>query len=191
LYLLKNALYLTQSSIAQEALLAGEPILNLLYKDKTELFKYDNPCTDANLNNGNLSCALYSNRLLMKNFLLYSVYTSSNSARYTLAYQTEQLAELENVLGGGTNMFSGKVVKVINQEKVSFVLNLKGFKINKIQLPYPEDLKDYSITYSENMVKLLKLQLKLIDAIISVSPQFMTDGLDTKYSALILLNAGK
>jgi hypothetical protein len=101
------------------------------------------------------------------------------------------LADLEKILGGDTNIFSGKVVKVLIKDKINYFLNLKGFKSNPIQLPSPENFKDYSISYSENMVKLLKLQLKLIDAIISVSPQFMADELDAKYSALILSNASK
>ena len=194
LYLLKNALRMTQSAIAQEALLSGEPMLNVLYNKRAELFKSENPCTDRSLGKGNLQCAVYSNRLLLKNLLVYSLMKDGNLENYKNVLATagdKGIPALEQMLGNGSGYFNNKIKY---DAKAGYYVELKLADPSSpsiVVLPSAESLKDVPVFYSENMVKLVKLQLKLIDAIIEVSPQFMNDGLDTKYSALILSNTLK
>lgn len=110
---------------------------------------------------------------------------------YLIQGVVENIASsIEHIWNSRHDVFKNKVVKIND----NYFLSLTTFENHNpilVQLPTTESFKEYPIIYSENMVKLLKLQLKIIDAIISVSPQFMNDGLDVKYSALLLSNANR
>ncbi|HXH32773.1 MAG TPA: hypothetical protein VNJ01_18390, partial [Bacteriovoracaceae bacterium] len=69
-YFLRNALKLTQSAIAQEALLAGEPILHMIHDKKIrEVLSASNCASDGREDSLSLVCSVRKNKLLLKNLL--------------------------------------------------------------------------------------------------------------------------
>ncbi len=183
LYLLRNALFLTQSSIAQEAILAGEPVLDKIYEQRESIFNTE---TNCRLNQPSLACSVLKNRLLLKNYILYSVYKTQKAEAYKDALAAEDISALEMVMNDGTTFFTKKIQK----QGKNFYLKLDTAGETVVLLPGAEQVDSKKLLYSENMIKLLKLQDKLINAILTVSPQFMFDGLDKQYSALLLKTEG-
>lgn len=187
---LKNALTLTQSAIAQEAILAGEPILDIIYKDSARIFSSETPCSDGWSETSRLSCAIYSNRLLLQNFLLYRVKRILDKAGYLNSNATnneDARTRLINLLNGSDNIFNKK--NIFFDQEIGYYLKLNGTKTTIVPLPKEENLVNFNIIYSENMMKLIKLQDKLIDAIIDISPVKGDPFLAKEYSALLLSNA--
>jgi len=178
-YLLKNALFLTQSAIAQEAILSGEPLLNIVWNKRQEIFQNDESC-NLQGQKSTLSCAVRSNPLLLQNFIRYSLFLDFEN--YQQAYQTQDVQLMSKTIGSGTDFFKVDY----NQEKKIFELTMKGKSEYKVTIPKFESRDEIEILYTENMVKLLKLQALVTDALISTSPQFFNPELKKKYSAILL-----
>lgn len=181
-YFLSNALKLTQSAIAQEALLAGEPILHKIHekymvdilsdKECDSIEREDVPFTDSI----SLFCSIRSNKLLMKNLVTYSLYSESQVKpeffmAYDLAYKTLDKAMLAKLLNSNVSPERLVIVSKENEEQ-EIILNVKN-KLKQdvaIKLPRPDDLKKGKIIYSENMARLIKMHEIILNGLEKVAP---------------------
>lgn len=181
-YFLDNALKLTQSAIAQEALLSGEPILHKLHNYNKEILS-NKKCTDVlkdepYTKNIPFLCAIRNNTLLMKNFVMFSLHyqnevTNDLFARYEDAYKRSDLATLAKLFN--TNLVAENLKLEKNGSDYDIVVNLNGLNdraesIEAIKLPTPEALREGEILYSENMPRLLLMQNLIIENLEKVAP---------------------
>ncbi|MCM2351826.1 MAG: hypothetical protein NDI69_17560 [Bacteriovoracaceae bacterium] len=155
-YYLNNALKMIQTAIAQEAILAGEPLLMGFYQKSHKEILSENKCSET-------ICAVKSNRLLMRNFIHFTLLQQARqqpnfSVHYKQAYEINDLGTLAKLFN--TEMKTTRLSKVDN----SIVLD------SKYLLPTPEELNKGQIIYSENMPRLLKMQTLILDALEKVSP---------------------
>ncbi|MCK6594370.1 MAG: hypothetical protein L6Q33_04155 [Bacteriovoracaceae bacterium] len=186
-YFLNNALYLTNSAIAQENLLSGALILDDLFSQKNELLSGDTDCSSAN--SPQLKCAVLSNRILLTNLINYSI-LNSDKAQYHEAYSSKNLEDIERALANGQNLSKEKVR--LNNGKIFFVVEYKlnGLGHEKhIELKSLKEIESTPIFYSESMEKLVKLQAKIIESLISISPQISSPEMNKKQASLLLLKA--
>ena len=204
-YFMNNALDLIQSAIAQEALLAGEPIIPKMRSQiAKELFRNDQ-CTkvssdlmntklkDAELDLGSeraVICSLRSNKLLMKNYLTYTAQKSISFAlsleKYKAAYEKKDFTTLALYFaneGISSSMF------IANGDELSIRLPMDDEKIfADIVLPTMNQINLDVLVYSENMEHLLKMQKDTLSALIKLSPsQFRSTESREKYAEVLLL----
>lgn len=154
-YYLSNALKMVQTAIAQETILAGEPLIMNLYKSHKEILSEDN-CSGV-------ICAVRNNRLLMKNFIKLTLFQKARQnnviyEKYKLAYETSNIPMIAELLNAG--------IKSSRLTKKEEHIYLDG----KYQIPTPEELNKGQIIYSENMPRLLKMQTLILEALEKVSP---------------------
>lgn len=185
-YYLMNSLKMVQSAIAQETILAGEPILHDLHKNfRRQLFSVEN-CSevqkkiDAPLD---LICSVRSNKLLMKNLLNYSLSFQMRKriAEYAEAFDKKDRVALASFFNNAIDS------KRINEKLELEVIVNEGFPVAKytLALPTPEELQDEKIMYSENLPRLLDMQTLILEALEKVDPVKMK-GVD--YLKLFFLN---
>lgn len=183
-YFLSGALKSIQSSIAQEAMLAGEPIIPGLYKNYHKELLSNKSCEgvvrfrgDGKETDWELICALRSNTLLMKNYLAYAVYQKINLIiDYSDAYKNKDFQRLSEILNAPLDSSS------FEESEGEIHVNLGAFKplleessVAKIALPRPEKLHEGRITYSENMDRLLSMQESVIGELEKVHPHGRRD----------------
>ena len=168
--LLFNALKITQTAIAQEAILAGEPMLDDISQADSlkAIFKDNSPCstkTEAQ------ACAMRTNALLMKNLFLYSFH--NNAAKYghrleeyEWAYKEKDIKGIERIVF--KNTIQGKIR--LNKGSLEMVTISNDLEEYKFDLPTPKEMQEGFVQYSENMGRLIKLQDKLVDALIKTTP---------------------
>jgi hypothetical protein len=176
-FFLLQALKLTQSAIAQDALLAGEPLLGLLHN--SYLFKIlgDLPCGT------NEDCALINsarkNPLLLKNLLMYALryklVTGVEFQNYQSVLESKNKVALTEILG------HRNFLRLIDDE-----MKITVGKI-KVSLPSVEELKAGKMTYSENMSPLLNMQKVLLDSLEKVAPRQQRASQQDGLSRLLLL----
>ncbi len=189
-YFLNNALKLIQSAIAQEALLAGEPILHRLHlRYAADIFSSTN-CKD--IKNEDIPyipdipffCSLRRNKLLLKNLVGYLLnYNLEKNADFEVQYKTAfEKGDLPNIAKLFNTGLEGNRFEVVASETgKEIVLNVNGYANEKvsIKIPRPEDLKEGKILYSENMPRLLMMQEVVFEALAQVAPiQRHMDGKD-------------
>ncbi|HXH75726.1 MAG TPA: hypothetical protein VNJ08_12205 [Bacteriovoracaceae bacterium] len=168
-FLLKNALRLTQTAIAQEALLAGEPLLAFIYARRDKVLA-DTSCDIPVTGPVSANCSIRSNKLLMKNLITYSLYQNNVSdvysiRRYTEAFNGIGVQELAKFIDAE---LAGSRVRMSNGIPV-LVVKVNGAEL-EIQFPTPEVAKDGTLLYSENMQQLLLMQKLILDALEKVTP---------------------
>jgi hypothetical protein len=181
-YLLNNALYLTRSAIAQEAILSGEPLLKKIYQNQKSLFSKNDTSPFAK--------AISNNSLLLKNYIAYSILLGDrgvyNFTNYSKAIKSEDTNEIKKAILNA----SGIDGEVSLKDKVA---TLKLSNQTEIILPTIDQLNADEIFYSQNMIKLIKLENKIIDALVQVLPNYNSEidsnSMTEKYQALILNNA--
>jgi hypothetical protein len=202
-YFLRNALKLTQSAIAQESILAGEPLLPGLIAYTKEIFN-SGKCTDATaaempFSGGvNFVCAIRSNTLLMKNFVMYTLdhqqdMSSSFMAKYEKAYLDGDLVSMANFLNPRLSEASFKIVKNDSGSDIILQLNGRDDKLAEdkkvfVKLPSPDALKKGKILYSENMARLLLMQDLIIENLEKVSPVDRLSGQENLVNLLLVAN---
>jgi uncharacterized protein YoxC len=166
-----NALQIIQSTIAQESILAGENLIPGVYKILNEYILKNNECTEG------IVCATRSNKLFMRNYLIYSMKKNfgyvNNLEKYKAAYEAKDL----NALYAFLNLKDDdKGLLKLNENK-EITLSLKGNRNSTvvILLPSAEEVGEGQMLYSENMPRLLKMQKDVIQALAKLSPaQFRT-----------------
>lgn len=175
-YYLSNALKLIQSSIAQESLLSGEPLLKQLHDRYSKKIissqtceSYDNsemPSQDAIP----YICMIRSNKLLMKNFILFSLYNNREFQSYKLAYDNKNMTEVASLFKFNLRASDFEIKRNDDRDEIYLrVLGLKSAPI-LIKLPTPEELKAGKIIYSENMGRLIQMQNATIESLEKVAP---------------------
>jgi hypothetical protein len=179
-FLLNNALRLVQSAIAQEAILAGEPLIHKLHELYLDELLISESCEKIILKNSPfsdypLSCSIRGNKLLMKNLLHYAVFYKNERdpsifQDYTLAYKEGNISKLALIIHPKLNQNRIKFSKNKNEEIYSVSINLEGAKIENIRLPTPDELKSGYFIYSENMSRLITMQRSVIEALTKVAP---------------------
>ncbi len=186
---LENSLYFVNNSIAQENLLSGALLLEYLSNNLTTLFSNKIECSS---NRPNFVCAVLSNKLILTNLINY---LAIKSGSYHPAFNSKNIAKLENALALNSNVFQNQITERDDKLflKISYIDKSLGNSDNEIkreiELKSIKELNESNLLYSENMEKLIKLQAKLIEAINSKSPQFLNENDSKKYSSLILLKA--
>ena len=188
-YFLNNALYLTNSAIAQENLLSGALILDDLYAMKDQIFGAEIDCSQLN-SSPLLKCAVLSNRILLTNLINYMIQHSENKTLYQEAYAQKNIELMKQALSDSKNIFNGKIQ--LNNGSLFIVVEYKlnGLGHEKhIELKALKDIENAPIYYSESMEKLVKLQSKIIESLISISPQVTSPEMNKKQASLILLKA--
>jgi hypothetical protein len=180
-YFLNNALKMVQSAIAQESLLAGEPILEKLQDSYIDDVFSATQCdavkrTDVpEPESISFFCALRNNRLLMKNLLQLHLNKKLNVEfmdKYRVAIETSNKEAIAKLLDMGLTPDRIEISKNRdgNGNDVSLsVLNVKKEKVS-VKLPSLEALKEGKILYSENMPRLLKMQNLIVDGLEKVAP---------------------
>ncbi|MFP5384661.1 MAG: hypothetical protein ACLGHN_01185 [Bacteriovoracia bacterium] len=168
-FLLENALKITQSAIAQEAIIAGEPLLPTLYeKHVHDVFSTATPCGDGF---NRRVCAIRTNNLLLQNLLSYTLFREGEGinnfkSRYEKAFASKNVQELTAFL----NLKDKQIEVSVDSDQL--VLKLKnGFESEvTVNLPSPKDLASGEILYSENMPRLLKMQEVILNNLEKVTP---------------------
>ena len=154
--LLKKALRVTQTALAQETLLAGEPILAALYERRREILSNDLCRQDI--------CKFRANKLLMRNFLMYVLHKDAALTRgyaedYQYFYKSYNMAALEKML---EKSFGG--LKLVYNESSDSVFLRVPYESNgenefiEIQMPTVADFQERTIYYSEDMQRLMNIQ---------------------------------
>ncbi len=170
-YFLSNALKLTQSAIAQESILAGEPMLHRLYEKSGKIFSSED-CED-------IVCSARLNPLLLKNlvtFTLFSQRTLINDifGRYDLAYKSGDVQSIIGLLRANLSPANFKVKKDGDVQEIYMFLDAKDSDNHtlrvSVKLPLPSDLQDGKIVYSENMPRLLLMQDLILENLEMVVP---------------------
>jgi hypothetical protein len=177
-FYLTNALRLVQSSIAQEALLAGEPIMRSLLLTSGSLLNNEKCSVVKNVNAPYLEtfyfCMLRKNNLLMKNFLMVLLNNKAQNdlnfaSNYKIAYEQGNLNLLASLIS--QDIKSDRLQKRIEFEKAQLFISLPLDTENvEVRLPTPEEMSEGKILYSENMDRLLNMQSAVLDALETVAP---------------------
>lgn len=178
LYYLSGALKVVQTAIAQEALLAGEPIIPGVHA------KYHNRLLSSSSCGGvkayapesrgqDFICFLRSNPQVMHNYLRFALLKSgfgdpAKRSFYEQAYAKKDLGKLAEYVG-----FDGKV----EVDETKLVLKLSVVKsasrtdgVLKLELPTAEELVDTTVLYSEKLRTLFEMQDRLITELEKLHP---------------------
>lgn len=170
-HLLRNNLTLIQTAIAQEALLSGELIFDQLRANVNSVFK--NKINSSS----ELSYAVLTNRLLMKNFMKYLIFNNIDDNANTLSIQEYAQAYMNKDLKTLATYFESDVVRdnlgLDKDGNPELKLNIDGVEQTYL-LPSEIELKDNKIIYSANMYRLMELQKRVLDALIKVAPNNLT-----------------
>jgi hypothetical protein len=165
-FFLRNALKLTQSAIAQEALLAGEPLLAKLYEKHAASILSDAPCSDPELCQTITSAR--ENKLLLRNFVLFTLRAQNDRSRIMGAYERAYVAKDKKALAALLNASISQDKIIISDNKSEPVSLMVGNQ--KVGLPTPQELVLGRVMYSENMPRLLNMQKVILDNLEKVSP---------------------
>jgi ribosome-associated toxin RatA of RatAB toxin-antitoxin module len=175
-YYLSHALKLVQSAIAQEALLAGEPIMLHLHDNYINEILGNTVCDqteflDRTILGNDFLCSIRGNKLLLKNLLAFSLYKKDQahnnfSIEYSKAYRTENLSTLAKLVH--VKAESNKIIK--KKHGFAYIVEDGSKSKVEIRLPSPEALLGGKLMYSENMIRLLMMQEAVLEAIEKVSP---------------------
>ncbi len=193
-YYLSNALELVQSAIAQEALLAGEPLLPfLIERHHAEIFSAKDCKTVATsmaeVHTTPSICIVRENKLLMKNYVTYFLnwkkerYSGNFNWDYKTAYETQDLNKLSAIFNSEISVDRFKVTK----EDI-FILVKNQDKNIEIRIPKPDEFDSERLMYSEYMSRLVKMQNAVIEALEKVTPYNRVDksrGTDL-YNAILI-----
>jgi hypothetical protein len=172
-YFLSNALGLVQSAIAQESILAGEPLIPYLYRERPfDLFSSAR-CSELKSEGIGDACAFIKNKLLMKNYFTYAILkmkTPEALRQYINAYNTNDTVLLASSIRHdiGGSRISGREIN----GRLMYHLKLadEAGRPIEVRLPTPDELDSGAMLYSENMQRLMKMQGAVIEALEKVAP---------------------
>lgn len=189
-YYLSNALKLVQSAIAQESLLAGEPLLPfLIEKHHGEVFS-GKDCKEVETSLAQVHevpsiCIIRDNKLLMKNYVTFYLnwkkerYSGNFNSDYKSAYEEKNLSKLSLLFNSEITPERFKVT-----EKDIFILVKNLGQTIEIRIPQPDEFETEKFMYSEYMSRLIKMQNAVIEALEKVAPYTRTSDSYTRGSDL-------
>jgi hypothetical protein len=194
---LQNALRLTQSTIAQEAILAGEPLLEtirLKYADKifTQKKCQEEKLKDAPKSEYPLLCSIRGNKLLLKNYLKYILFDKfqgnpSLYKEYTKAIKAKDALKISYILGTGVNETSILFNSYEGHLRGTINVYMEDH-FESIALPSAKEIEEGKMTYSENMETLLNIQEALLNELVKVTPAYDSVDSSELLKALVLRN---
>ena len=187
---MNNALDMIHSAIAQEAILAGEPLIpGVRAKMAKQLFAND-VCGKAGPEG--IVCSLRGNRLLMKNYLNYTI---QKSISFTLTLEKYQDALNRNDFDTLALYLNNEGVTrdmlMVEDGLIKIRLPVEqrpgGKNFETFTLPRSEAITANTMLYSENMERLIKMQKDTVSALVKLSPsQFRTTESREKFSRMLL-----
>lgn len=180
LFLLKNALFLTRSAIAQQALLSGEPLFDKIYKIKKGFLVLDK---NDDLGPARFINAVHSNPLMLKNYTLYSL--SQDNAwvkNYNDAYLEKSVSKIQDIVANASGLKG-----TVKEKNNLMIFTLEDTSLS-FTLPTIEQIVKNEIIYPAEMVKLIKIEHKIVDEMIQFAPNFKDKNEKTKLAALLLLH---
>lgn len=164
---LKGALFITQSIIAQEALLAGEPILNDIYNLRAKIFS-SAPCRQVGVDVASgseeaLISSIRGNPILMGNLLTYGAWKQSMHylrGDYKKSLQDKNVTKLAEILAVPSSLIQ------LDKESEELVIKVPGPRGREVavSLPSSEVLFEGTIRYGDNMLRAIKIQERILDA---------------------------
>lgn len=182
-YLLRNNLTLIQTAIAQEALLSGELIFDQLKILQHSIFLENVTVQDE------MAYAVVSNRLLMKNLLLFLIKENISENPMSLTIRSydhflrnKDITSLEQFF---ENRILQKSLHIDEAGNVAIKLLING-KQQLFSLPSLSELENDRIHYSANMYRLLELQKRVINALKKVSPNNFSEELKHKIGVMLI-----
>lgn len=169
--MLQNAFKRIQIAIAQEALLVGEPLLPSLSQEWNMIVGQTQGCKPGSL----AYCFVRENPLMMGNLLTFvliqrmggplqakdTAVSSRRAAYQKLLNQPEALAQLLGV----------SVDRIKRDSHGVLVLSLSGDDRLQVPLPGVEVVAQGHIQYTQAMSRLLRLQPKVAEELVKLSPQ--------------------
>lgn len=167
--MLVNAFQRIQMAIAQEAILAGEPLLPFLNQDWDKVIQLDHQCPA----NSWSYCFVRENSLMMENLMTYvlnqriggSVNNKNSQADLKRSTYKNLLAQpglMAQVLGVSANR-----IKVQGDGQV--ILSLSSDGKQSIRFPDVEVVAQGHIQYTQAMSRLLRLQHKVADELVKLN----------------------
>lgn len=175
-YFLSNALRLVHSAIAQESILAGEPLLMGLHDKYFDKLFTAEACENNYIENTTSLCTIRENKLLMKNLLLLKTGVRKNYyhgdlvEEYKNAYEEGQVNKLVALLQLPLAQTSVKMTKLEERNVYQVIVRGSDKKDLEIRLPSPEQVREGNLMYSENMDHLLRMQSAVIENLEKVAP---------------------
>lgn len=159
--LLKQALFLTRSAIAQQIIQVGEPFIRLA--ERTENFNSlfsDDGCKEEIDN----LCFFRSNKILMQNLLNFYLYQKLSSQAVQENYESARIKKdteyLDQVFG------DRKVRYTKNKDGIQISLNRPEIKSSfELTLPSLDTILSAQIIYPHELNTLIKMQEALIEEI--------------------------
>lgn len=165
---LGNALRRVNLAIAQDALLAGEPMLGRLAGSWAQIVKSVSTCTNLNpQQNMNDFCFVRQNPVMIRNLVTYMIrqHLKDRLDNHTLQDASEQ--EYQELLSRLLVVAQERIFDVGGEKYLA--LDNTAAHIFKVKLPKLEEVKKGYITYSGNMKSLLKMQRMLSDELAQMS----------------------
>lgn len=164
---LRGASEQIRAAIAQNALLAGEPILNKLAAQWNMIKDRDSECTQiADNDNYADMCFVRQNPLMMKNVLGYFMgqYLKNQQRRFSEA----EFRKLVPVILG---LPEGRFLT----ENGNYYLSLSKSKALRVQIPSYNEVLNGFVNYSESMPRLIRLQRLVADETAKMRVSFPLD----------------
>lgn len=179
-FMLKSAMNTINLAIAQQSLMAGEPILPQLAEKFEDIVTEPTDCT-ANKSN---YCFVRQNQIMAKNVLNYFLYLRVQdpafAAAYSQAYKNSSADELYKILGP---KFLGKLASQAGVKLVWLAENNVT-----VELPSPEALAKQLISYPPELPILVKLQEKVADELTKVTPNKLSAPEQQVLTSLVLFS---
>lgn len=179
-FLLKSALNTINLAIAQQSLMAGEPILPQLAEKFEDIVTEAKDCTATASN----YCYVRRNQVMAKNVLSYYLYLRSQdplfAAAYSQAYSSSSAEELVKILGA---KFLGKVESQ-GGVKLAWLAEANV----TVEFPSPADLEKKLISYPPELPILVKLQEKVADELTKVTPNKLSPQEQQVLTSLVLFS---
>jgi hypothetical protein len=152
------------SGIAQEALMAGGPVLNDLYINDYDSIFSTRGCKEK-------TCSYRKNKLLLKNLLYFALFqedkaTNNFITKYLEAYTSKNAPVLTKLL----NLSDEKMNVEIIEGASGINIVVDKYESFFLKLPTPSEVHEGMIIYSENMARLLKMQDILLKNLEKVTP---------------------
>lgn len=165
--LLNNAFERVQMAVAQEALLAGEPLLPDLSLHWTELVKEQKNCEGQEK-----FCFVRENKLMMGNLLTYVLVQRTGVISNTVEAMTKRRDIYQQWLREPAVLAQILMVPVealVKDEKGRLQLVLAKGEALAILMPEVEDVATGQLRYTEAMSRMIQLQHRVADELAKIS----------------------
>lgn len=166
--LLNNALEKVKTSIAQEAILVGEPLLPFLSRNWSDIAKENTTCKDDE----ERYCFVRINNLMAQNLLMYVLKErvgferNSFAAEGTYERLVKDPAKLAELLGVDASR--------LKEDGGRLLLSLSSDGQLAVQLPSQKEFTEGRIIYTQTMIRMIRLADRLTEELLKTSPTIYT-----------------